>query len=469
MAFTTIQLWAAFIAFLFLFALLRKAKRELLILYMILVSLAFFYQSNRWLMLLLPTTAIISWTLTKWMSRQEGTKRKFLLSLIIVLDLLPLLFFKYSHPFSELLSQMLNTNFSLPSIALPVGISFYTFQAISYSVDIYRRQFCLKVNFLEYLFYLSFFPLLLAGPITRAQTFFPQIRRKSIISERLLYTGLWLIILGIIKKAIVADYIAQYNDWIFAMPDAYSGFECLMGLLGFSMQIYLDFSGYSDISIGIAAMLGIRLRENFAFPYRSRNLTEFWHRWHISLSTWFRDYFYIPLGGNRHGTLRTCFNLLVTMIAAGLWHGSTLMFLIWGALHGIGIAIHKASRPFLRDIRDNWLTISVSRFLTLCFVILCWAFFRAPDLNSACLLLSSIFTRMDLSYAEPFFAARTTWCILLAGSILSLFIGEKLYLHAEAKFIHWPWLMKLITLMLVVQIVIELQTSNIQPFLYFRF
>ena len=469
MTLTTIQFWAALIAFLFIFALLWKTRREVRYLYVIIASLGLFYLSNRWLMMLLPATAIVSWVLTEWMSRTEGTKRKCLLSLIVVLDLLPLLFFKYSYTFSELLNQMFATNFSLTSIVMPIGISFYTFQAISYSVDVYRRDFCLKVNFLEYLFYLSFFPLLLAGPITRANTFFPQIRRKKVISERLLYLGLWLFMLGIIKKAIVADYIAQYNDWIFAMPDAYSGFECLMGLVGFSMQIYLDFSGYSDISIGIAAMMGIRLRENFAFPYRSRNLTEFWHRWHISLSTWFRDYLYIPLGGNRHGIFRTCCNVFVTMIVAGIWHGSSLMFLFWGALHGVGLAIHKILQPFLRDIRDNWLTISVSRFITFIFILFSWAFFRSPDLDTAQLLLSSIFTHMDLSYAGPFFAARTTWCLLLGGSILSLFVGERPYRHAEAKFIYWPWLMKLIAFLFVVQMVIELHTNDIQPFLYFRF
>lgn len=469
MVFTTIQFWAAFIAFLFIFALLRNAKRELRILYVILVSLGFFYLSNGWLMLLLPATALVSWLLTRRMSDVEGKRRKYLLFLIVVLDLLPLLFFKYANSFSEMFIQMLSLNFSLSSIALPIGISFYTFQAISYSVDVYRRDFCLKVSFLEYLFYLSFFPFLLAGPITRAETFFPQIRRKNVLSERLLYFGLWLIILGIVKKAIIADYIAQYNDWIFSMPEAYSGFECLMGLIGFTMQIYLDFSGYSDISIGIAAILGIRLRENFAFPYRSRNLTEFWHRWHISLSTWFRDYLYIPLGGNRHGLMRTCCNLFITMLAAGIWHGSTLMFLLWGALHGIGLAIHKGSQSFLRNIRDNLLTISISRFITFCFVVLSWGVFRSPDLKTMKDLFHSIFMRMDLSYAEPFFAARTTWCILLSISILSLLVGEKPYHHAEAKFIHWPWIMKLFVFLIVVQIVIELHTSDIQPFLYFRF
>lgn len=469
MIFTTIHFWAAFIVFLFFFVLLLRTKQELLMLYVIAASLGFFYLSNHWLMLLLPATALVSWMLTEWMSEMRGTGRRFTLFLIIVLDLLPLLFFKYSQPFTELLHQMFTTNFSLPVIALPIGISFYTFQAISYSVDIYRRDFCIKVTFLEYLLYLSFFPLLLAGPITRAQTFFPQIRRENRVSERLLYMGLWLVILGIIKKAIIADYIAQYNDWIFSAPDAYSGYECLMGIIGFSMQIYLDFSGYSDISIGIAAMLGIRLCNNFSFPYRSRNLTEFWHRWHISLSTWFRDYLYIPLGGNRHGILCTCISLIVTMLAAGIWHGSSLMFLFWGALHGIGLAIHKLFQPILRDIRDNWLTTSISRIMTLCFIMLCWVFFRSSNLNTSLQLFTAIFTRMDLSYAMPFFEARTTWCILLAASVLSLLVGERLYNHAMAKFIHWPWIMKLLAFLLVIQIVIELHSSDIQPFLYFRF
>lgn len=469
MVFTTIQFWAAFIAFLLIFALLRNAKQELRILYVILVSLGFFYLSNRWLMLLLPATAIVSWLLTRRMSETEGGRRKQLLFLTVVLDLLPLLFFKYACSFTELFSLMFSSNFSLTSIALPIGISFYTFQAISYSVDVYRRDFCLKVSFREYLFYLSFFPLLLAGPITRANTFFPQIRRKSVLSERLLYLGLWLIILGIVKKAVVADYIAQYNDWIFTTPDAYSGFECLMGLVGFTMQIYLDFSGYSDISIGIAAILGIRLRENFFFPYRSRNLTDFWHRWHISLSTWFRDYFYIPLGGSRCGMVRTCCNLFLTMLAAGIWHGSTIMFLLWGTLHGLGLIIHKVCQPLLRHIPDNWLTISLSRFLTFCFVGCCWAIFRSPDIETAGQLFSAIFSRMDMSYVMPFFSARSTWCILTCGSLLSLMVGEKLYHHIEAKFIYWPWIMKSLTFLLVVQIVIELHTSDIQPFLYFRF
>ena len=342
MIFTSIHFWAVFIVFLTIFALLRRSARTGMMLYVTIISLGFFFVANHWLMQLLPLTALISWSLTRVMKQYDGIKRKAFLWIIILLDLAPLAYFKYANLVVFCLNGLLEGNFALPDIALPVGISFYTFQAISYSIDVYRRNFTLNVSFLEYIFYLSFFPLLFAGPITRAETFFPQVRRHQPLNERLAYMGLWLIILGILKKAVVADYLAQYNNWIFDSPLTYSGFENLMGLFGFSMQIYLDFSGYSDISIGIAALMGIRLRDNFRFPYQSLNVTEFWRRWHISLSTWFRDYVYIPLGGNKKGKLRTGIHCLITLLLVGIWHGSSIMFVIWGALHGLALVIHKA-------------------------------------------------------------------------------------------------------------------------------
>ena len=469
MIFTSIQFWAAFIAFLILFVLLRRTRREVMMLYVIAASLAFFYLSNRWLMLLLPATALISWALTNWMSRQDGSKRRALLFLIIVLDLLPLLFFKYAQPLSEVFQRMLTTNYSLASIALPIGISFYTFQAISYSVDVYRRDFRLAVTFPEYLLYLSFFPLLLAGPITRADTFFPQIRRGHLTSERLLYKGLWLVILGITKKAIVADYLTQYNDWIFTMPDAYSGFECLMGLLGFSMQIYLDFSGYSDISIGIAAMLGIRLRENFCFPYRSRNLTDFWHRWHISLSTWLRDYIYIPLGGNRKGKFRTYLNNFLTMLIGGLWHGASWKFVFWGAMHGGGLIVHKMCRPWRKEIPDTWPVKAISWLLTMTVVTLLWVFFRADSFADAAAIVVNIFTTFDLAYAAPFFEVRYVWCIMMVLMILTHALPTQWIEQMGEGFVGLPWLFKLVIFVLTVQLVLQFMSADVTPFIYNQF
>ena len=469
MVFTSIHFWAVFIIFLMIFAMLRRFTRTGIMLYVTIISLGFFFFANRWLMQLLPLTALISWSLTKAMRQYEGTKRKVFLLIIILLDLAPLIYFKYAGFAVSCLNSLWENNFSLPDIALPVGISFYTFQAISYSIDIYKKRLILDVSFLEYIFYLSFFPLLFAGPITRGETFFPQIRRNQPMNERLAYMGLWLIILGILKKAVVADYIAQYNNWIFDSPLTYSGFENLMGLLGFSMQIYLDFSGYSDISIGIAALMGIRLRDNFRFPYQSLNVTEFWHRWHISLSKWFRDYVYIPLGGNKKGMMRTIIHLLITLLLVGIWHGSNIMFVIWGALHGLALATHKVFQRWLNLIPSTWITKSVSFLFTAIFVVCCWAVFRSPDINTAYTIFRQIFTNFHPQSIPAFWTMRSMWVLMIIVSCALLCIRERYYNRLMIKFIYSPWLMKLLTFTCAVQLSIEFHSSNITPFLYYNF
>ena len=469
MIFTSIHFWAVFIVFLTIFALLRRSARTGMMLYVTIISLGFFFVANHWLMQLLPLTALISWSLTRVMKQYDGIKRKAFLWIIILLDLAPLAYFKYANLVVFCLNGLLEGNFALPDIALPVGISFYTFQAISYSIDVYRRNFTLNVSFLEYIFYLSFFPLLFAGPITRAETFFPQVRRHQPLNERLAYMGLWLIILGILKKAVVADYLAQYNNWIFDSPLTYSGFENLMGLFGFSMQIYLDFSGYSDISIGIAALMGIRLRDNFRFPYQSLNVTEFWRRWHISLSTWFRDYVYIPLGGNKKGKLRTGIHCLITLLLVGIWHGSSIMFVIWGALHGLALVIHKAFQRWLRLIPDTWYTKPFSLLISATFIICSWAVFRSPDMDTTIILFKQILSDFRPESIPAFWTMRSTWLLMLIVCSLLLCIKERYYNRLMIKFIYSPWLMKLLAFACAVQLVIEFHSSNITPFLYYNF
>lgn len=470
MLFTTIPFWASFIAFLLIYALLRKSTRTGMMIYVVSASLLFFYLANGWLMLLLPATAIVTYYLTRWMSTQNGKGRKLLLFTTIVFNLTPLIYYKYTNFSIELFNQILQTNFPLLSIALPIGISFYTFQAISYSTDIYRRRFTLNdVSPLEYLFYISFFPLLLAGPITRAEHFFPQIRNLRPASQRLLHLGLWLIIVGLIKKAVIADYIAQYNNWIFDSPETYSGFENLMGVIGYTVQIYCDFSGYSDISIGLAAMMGIRLRDNFRFPYQSVNLMEFWHRWHISLSTWFRDYLYIPLGGSRRGRLRTYFNNLFTMTVAGLWHGSTLMFVFWGAIHGLGLVIYKSLKQFL-DLIPNTLPVRIiSWIITFTYVSVAWIYFRSPDVDTCGTILERITSDFDIAYLIPFVEARPEWTIMVFGALLIHALRERTATRIQTRFIMLPWILKLIIFTAAIQLVIEFHTSNVQPFIYYQF
>ncbi len=468
--FTSIPFWATFTAFLLVYAILRKSTRTGMMLYVVACSLGFFYLANGWLMLLLPTTALLSWSMTRWMQKLEGGGRRAVLTLTILVNLAPLIYYKYTNFTIELFNRILQTNFDFLTIALPIGISFYTFQAISHAVDVYRRRFSINVSLLEYLFYISFFPFLLAGPITRAGDFFPQLRRlKSNVSERMIYTGLWLIIIGLVKKAIIADYIAQYNNWIFESPETYSGFENLMGVLGYTVQIYCDFSGYSDISIGLAALLGISLKDNFRFPYQSTNLTEFWRRWHISLSTWFRDYLYIPLGGNRHNRLRTYFNSLLTMAVAGLWHGSTLMFVFWGIIHGLGLVVHKSLKRFLDLIPDTLPVRCISWAITFCYVAAAWTYFRSPDVATCGAIFNQITGDFSLAHIVPFVTSRTEWTVLVVGSLLIHAMRERTYNRMQICFVRSPWIVKLILFTIAVQLVIEFHSSNVQPFIYYQF
>ena len=403
------------------------------------------------------------------MRQYTGTKRKIFLTVHHLIGSGSLAFLQICRLCHFLSEQPPGQQFPITDIALPVGLSFYTFQAISYSVDVYRNRFKLDVDFLEYIFYLSFFPLLFAGPITRAETFFPQIRRQQVTSERLIYSGLWLIIMGILKKAVVADYIAQYNNWIFDSPLTYSGFENLMGLVGFTMQIYLDFSGYTDISIGMAALMGIRLRENFRFPYQSLNVTEFWRRWHISLSTWFKDYVYIPLGGNKEGKIRTAIHCLITFLLVGIWHGSSMMFALWGLLHGLALVLHKSLRCLLRRIPDNWMTKPFSILITGTFIVCSWAVFRSPDIGTLTSVFKQIFTNFKPESIPVFWSMRSTWMLMMAICGLLLFIKERYYNRMMIKFIYSPWLLKLMAFAFVAQLAIEFNTSNITPFLYYNF
>jgi len=315
-----------FIVFLSLYVILRKYSKTAMMIYVIAFGLFFAYKANGPFSFLLPATAVVNYRLTEWMRHAEKQSlRKFWLIIIVLLDLSLLGYFKYYNFFvHDILNQMFATNFSLSTILLPIGISFYTFQAISYAVDVYRGTFTMKVTRLEYYFYITFFPLLMAGPITRARHLIPRLRLNQQASSRMIWTGLFLVMLGLVKKNILSDYIAQYNNWVFDAPASFSGFENMMAIIGYPIQLYLDFSGYSDMSIGVAAMMGFWLPDNFWFPYRALNLTDFWRRWHISLSTWFRDYLYIPLGGNRKGKVQSYFNVFFTMLVAGFWHGASL-------------------------------------------------------------------------------------------------------------------------------------------------
>lgn len=476
MLFNTITFYVVFIVFLMVYSLLRLTNWKAMLAYVVAFDLLYFFQANATLCFLLPLTALFSWYFTKRMSREEGNARKAWTTFVIVIDLIPLLYYKYTNFGIEVFNQLLKDNLPLLDIALPIGISFYTFQAISHVVDVYKRKFTMDATLLEYLFYLTFFPLLLAGPITRAETLLPQIRRREGGGETvsqdssLVYMGLWLVLLGLVKKCVVADYVAQYNNWIFDNPTGYSGFENLMGAIGYTVQIYCDFSGYSDMSIGIAAMMGFRLKENFNVPYQSLNITEFWHRWHISLSTWFRDYIYIPLGGNRRGNVRCYLNTLITMLVAGLWHGSTLMFLLWGALHGAGLVVHKACKKLFLDRIPNTLpVIMVSWLLAHVFVVALWIIFRSPDMQVATGVFSQIITDFDIAYLPYFIKARPVWTLMIVLAYIVHGIRTAHLRRLEASFIASPLWVKVLIVIIVLQLCVEFHTMNVRPFIYSQF
>jgi len=469
MMFNSGLFWVLFIIFIAVYAQLKSRRTQMMV-FVIAFSLYFFYKSSGWFLLLLVATSAIDWWIARRLAAvEERNTRRWWLALSLVLSLSTLVFFKYSNFFLWNFSALVGNNFQPLDLLLPVGISFYTFRTISYVVDVYKGKMQPVDSYLDYLFFLSFFPCLVAGPIVRAVNFMPQLSENKPASREMIYGGLWLVLLGMLKKAVCADYIAQYNDIAFGTPGGYSGVELLMAVLGYTMQIYCDFSGYSDIAIGLGAIMGFDLGINFDFPYRSLNVTEFWRRWHISLSLWLRDYLYIPLGGNRKGKPRQYFNLMVTMLLGGLWHGAAWTFVVWGAGHGVALCVHKLCMPRLKRIPDTWPVKCASWLLTFGVVSLLWIFFRADTFQTAWEVLRGIFTRFDLAYLPVFIDKRLVWCAMMAVVLGLHFVPRSVWDQLRDRFVTSWWIVKLLILIVVVQLILQFASADIQPFLYSQF
>jgi D-alanyl-lipoteichoic acid acyltransferase DltB (MBOAT superfamily) len=406
---------------------------------------------------------------------ENKAKRMLLLILSIAANLGMLSYFKYTNFFYEIYCSLTGQNFSSFDIFLPVGISFFTFQSMSYTIDVYRKQLTPLNKIHDFAFYISFFPQLVAGPIVRARDFIPQIRKPLFVSSEMFGKGIFLIIAGLFKKAVLSDYISvNFVDRIFDNPNLYSGIENLFGLYGYALQIYCDFSGYSDMAIGIALLLGFHFNINFDSPYQSASITEFWRRWHISLSSWLRDYLYISLGGNRKGKIRTYINLIITMLLGGLWHGPSLRFICWGAIHGLGLAIHKfliglfpKMKPSGDKMKPVWKILGI--VFTFHFVCFSWIFFRAESFEIAIDMIKQIFTFfhpeifVDLLKGYPM-----VFVAMLAGFVLH-FIPKKL----ENKFINhivkMPLIWKAMAVVAIIVFIMQIKSSEILSFIYFQF
>jgi|tagenome__1003787_1003787.scaffolds.fasta_scaffold20965676_2 alginate O-acetyltransferase complex protein AlgI len=385
MVFTSLTFIEFFVVVLIVLALCRtRWQRQLAIL---LSSIFFYGYWNSWYLFLLATPSVIDYYCALRISETQVDKRRRLWLTVSVVSNLGLLgYFKYANFFVHSFGQLFGRDVPVLHILLPVGISFYTFKTMSYTIDVYRRHIEPCHSWWKYAMFVTYFPELVAGPIVRASVFLPQMTRSLKPSWPRAYVGLQLVALGFSKKLLVADRLAKFVDAIFAHPAIYSTGTIWSAVIAYSLQIYCDFSGYSDIAIGVSRIIGFDLPENFNMPYSSTSITEFWRRWHITLSQWLRDYLYIPLGGNRKGKFRTYVNLTITMLLGGLWHGANWTFVVWGAMHGFGLALHK----FWMDINKGR-TIKVPSFfgwaITYIWVCFAWVLFRAPDFSTAMLMM----------------------------------------------------------------------------------
>jgi alginate O-acetyltransferase complex protein AlgI len=454
---------------------------------LLLLASYYFYACWDWrfMFLLIFSTLLDYYTGLKMDEADSKAKKKFWFWLSITVNLGFLGIFKYYNffatSFAELLSGFgLHVNVWTLKVVLPVGISFYTFHGLSYVIDIYKERIKAEKNFIEYAVFVCFFPLLVAGPIERATHLLPQIKRERTFSYTKAIDGMRQILWGLFKKVVIADTCAQYANSIFANSEAYNGATLALGALFFTFQIYCDFSGYSDIALGTARLFGMELLRNFAFPYFSRDIAEFWRRWHISLSSWFRDYLYIPLGGSKGGTWMKVRNTFIIFLVSGFWHGANWTFIVWGALN----ALYFMPLLLTNNNRANLETVAQGKWLpsfrelaamitTFSLTVFAWIFFRAESVGAAIIYIKNMFTKGLFQLPDerafigtttnPFFAI-----FLIAIFMLIEWMGrEQQYALAKLglqwyKPVRWAFYYVLI-------IAVFLFMGKEQQFIYFQF
>jgi alginate O-acetyltransferase complex protein AlgI len=452
---------------------------------LLLAASYYFYMcwDYRYIVLILAST-VVDYIAGIWIYNSKNLKfRGFLLSISLLINLGLLFFFKYFNFFGENINYLfarfnIFSEVPLYNFLLPVGISFYTFQTLSYTIDIYRGKQKPEYHFGRFALFVSFFPQLVAGPIERSVNLLPQFREQFSFDYLRIRDGLLLMMWGFFKKVVIADRLAEYVNTVYNNPELYGGMQNLTATFFFSFQIYCDFSGYSDIAIGSALVMGYRLMTNFRRPYLAASIHEFWQRWHISLSTWFRDYVYIPLGGSRVGKWRWQINLFITFVVSGFWHGAEWTFLIWGALHGFYLIFNiwtSGLKSRFNNITGLSKNINLLRFFqsltTFLLVYFSWIFFRAHDLNDALLHLSNIFDSSYWGNSINLFRFPVDMYISLASVFLLVSIEileEKFSLYNRIRLSRYK-LVKWVLLILILISILFLGIWEEVDFLYFQF
>lgn len=536
--FTQANFWIFFAVIYFIFALLYK-RIALRNAFLFLVSLFFYYKTSGLFIGILIFSTIVDFVIGRQIYKTKiKSSRLFLVSLSVIINLGVLCYFKYAYFFTDAFNLLFHTNydvynalahwgnsfyennyFTVDKIILPVGISFYTFQTISYSVDIYRNKLKPLKSILDFGFYVSFFPQLVAGPIVRAESFVPQINKPTELTKSDFDRGTFLILKGLIKKMLFADFIAMhFLDRVFDAPEMFSGFTNIMAMIGYSLQIYGDFSGYTDIAIGLALLLGFKLPINFNSPYKAINAGDFWKRWHISLSTWLRDYLYIPLGGNRRGSaasyiilgimilgiilafktnpyvifgvlgatlfffilalfnsafknqINTNINLMLTMLIGGLWHGANWKFVIWGGLNGLGIVVYKLWRkisPY--EFKNQWYVRFWKIGLTFAFITFTRIYFRGESMAHIDRWYRQVANHMDWHYAwEVLVHYQLVFWVMLIGYITH-WLPERTKLSIEKVYADSPVYIKVCIAAITGVVCYQAFSTDFQPFIYFAF
>lgn len=449
--------------------------KKVRLLFILLASYVFYAHWDYRFLPLIWGSSTADWWLARKIHEAEDPKvRKRWLMGTVVLNLGVLGFFKYFNFGVDSASAALETiGVHVPEVtlrvALPVGISFFTFESMSYVMDVYRKELEPQKSYAEYLSFVAFFPHLVAGPIVRPRDLLPQLAGPPRFSRAEASEGLFLIAIGLSKKIVIGDYLAlNLIDRVFDAPAMYSSVEVYAATVGYALQIYCDFSGYTDIAIGSALLLGIRFPLNFNSPYKAHNIVDFWRRWHISLSTWLRDYLYIPLGGNRKGRGRTYFNLLTTMVLGGLWHGAAWTFVVWGFLHGAALAAtkwwHERTGNVKREIHPLRPAHVLSVFLTFHLVCVGWIFFRSESFEKAALLFQRLatFTTHHENLAPSVLA-------VLALGLCSHYVPDKIFDRFMARFIRSHWSLQALALGLVAIVLRKMVSTEAVPFVYFQF